>query len=270
MIELICPVCRERLEWGEKSCRCSNNHSFDIARQNYVNLLTRSSENTGDNPMMSAARHEFLAKGCYSHLAEAVSGVLNRFCDGREGFGFADAGCSDGYYTDIIYRSLESEGKSAFGADLSKYAVKLAGRSNRDIKFAVSSVFEMPLADSCANAVVSIFAPIAAEENLRILKNDGILTVASPGKRHLFELKEAIYDNPYQNDGIPAQIDGFRIVDEISVSREIFLDTTADIKNLFLMTPYVYKTSKEDEAKLDRLESLAVTTDFLVTTYMPI
>ena len=36
---LTCPVCGEKLNIDGKAFKCANSHSFDIAKQGYVNLL---------------------------------------------------------------------------------------------------------------------------------------------------------------------------------------------------------------------------------------
>lgn len=35
---LMCPVCRETLTLNERTWRCANSHSYDVAKQGYVNL----------------------------------------------------------------------------------------------------------------------------------------------------------------------------------------------------------------------------------------
>ena len=65
-MELICPICGEQLHIRDKSCLCPNRHSFDIARQGYVNLLTvqqKHSLNPGDTREQVLSRRTFLEAG---------------------------------------------------------------------------------------------------------------------------------------------------------------------------------------------------------------
>ena len=39
-MKLICPICGMELNKDQRSYTCPNHHSFDMARQGYVNLLT--------------------------------------------------------------------------------------------------------------------------------------------------------------------------------------------------------------------------------------
>ena len=82
MATLICPVCGDELVWQGNSCRCGQNHSFDVARQGYVNLLTnpnKHSKNPGDTREMVAARREFLDGGFYAPIAETLCGLGRQY-----------------------------------------------------------------------------------------------------------------------------------------------------------------------------------------------
>jgi 23S rRNA (guanine745-N1)-methyltransferase len=80
---LRCPLCRNALDEAGGAVRCREGHSFDVARQGYVSLLTGSeTAGTADTPAMVAARASFLGEGHYAplaaRLAEFVTQALNR------------------------------------------------------------------------------------------------------------------------------------------------------------------------------------------------
>ena len=63
---LVCPVCQNPLIQNGKNLSCEKNHSFDQAKQGYVNLLPvqfKHSKAPGDNKEMVVARRAFLDKG---------------------------------------------------------------------------------------------------------------------------------------------------------------------------------------------------------------
>ena len=200
----ICPVCKDKLNRIDNSWRCPKGHSFDIARKGYVNLLTTAKHNpktAGDNADMVKARTEFLDKGYYSPLAEKIRGVAEENLADTKSPVIIDSGCGEGFYTAEL---AQIENAGIYGIDISKHAVAhcmtrvhLAGIKN--CNFAVASSFELPFADNCADAVVSVFAPVCNDEYARVLKKQGKLILVSPSPRHLFELKAAVYDNPYEN-----------------------------------------------------------------------
>ena len=69
MVNLRCPVCAGALEKRAGAYLCPKNHSFDIAKSGYVNLLLNSSQgHHGDDKLMVRARRDFLAKGYYDRF----------------------------------------------------------------------------------------------------------------------------------------------------------------------------------------------------------
>ncbi|SCE80711.1 23S rRNA m(1)G-748 methyltransferase [Micromonospora coriariae] len=74
---LRCPVCGEPLAESTagtaRALRCPRRHSFDIARQGYVNLLAGRAPHAGDSAEMVAARADFLAAGHYDVISAALA-----------------------------------------------------------------------------------------------------------------------------------------------------------------------------------------------------
>ena len=109
----ICPVCGNALEKREKQYICANSHSFDIARQGYVNLLrtNRSKDKRhGDDKRMVAARTAFLDAGYYAPLRDAIAAAATEYTSGDAGV--LDAGCGEGYYTAHVLHTLQAQGAS--------------------------------------------------------------------------------------------------------------------------------------------------------------
>lgn len=86
----------------------------------------------------------------------------------------------------------------------------------------------------------------------------------------MWELKNAVYDAPYENEVPPHDIEGFRLVGEKKICYTFALESGKDITDLFNMTPYCYKTSQHDREKLEKLSSLTVSAQFSVLTYKKI
>ena len=125
----------------------------------------------------------------------------------------------------------------------------------------------MPIADSSFDAVINTFSPLAHSETLRVLKRGGVFIMAIPGENHLFELKSVIYDTPYKNTVQDTALEGFELVEAQPLTYKMDLDTREKIKNLFMMTPYAYRTRQADKMKVDSLEKLECTADFLTLVY---
>ena len=88
-----------------------------------------------------------------------------------------------------------------------------------------------------------------------------------PGAEHLWEMKQIIYDTPYKNEVRPYELDGFSLVSKKSVRYNITLDSQEDIWSLFTMTPYYYRTGKEQQQRLMSAGHVDTTADFEILTY---
>ena len=67
---LICPVCGGTLAEAGRALRCKQGHSFDLAKEDYVNLLTGSkpADTMGDNKQAARFRRDFLNQDYYRLL----------------------------------------------------------------------------------------------------------------------------------------------------------------------------------------------------------
>jgi len=261
-----CPVCGKPLYSEENRMQCESRHSFDRGRSGYVHLLPSNRQNAklpGDNPEMVRARRNFLRKGYYAHLLEALCGAVQQYLPER-GI-LLDAGCGEGYYTHAVGRSLTDA--AVYGVDISKTAADLAARADKDTDYAVGSVFHLPVRSESCDMVMSIFAPYCGEEFLRVLKPEGCLVMVIPAARHLWELKTAVYETPYENAVKDYALAGFRFTQRLTAAREIALEHPQDIADLFSMTPYAYRTGAKERERLAALQSLHTQAAFEILIY---
>lgn len=266
---LICPICGEELKTEEKRAYCPKGHSFDRAKEGYFNLLPASGKGGhGDDKAMLLARRDFLERGYYRHLLLALEEEVFRYFPQKGTF--VDAGCGEGYYTAAIADHLLLGGKEArvFAFDIAKDAARLVAKKigPRGEVF-VGSCYRVPLLSESCDMILSVFSPFAKEEFWRILKPNGILICAAPMPEHLFSLKKAVYETPFLNEKRAEIGEGFLLLEEKRVQKEIFLSEPESIRALFGMTPYAHKTSREDIKKLEALNEISVETDFHILIY---
>lgn len=255
---LICPICKSDILKTEKIYKCENNHCFDISKAGHSNFLTssKSGDSIGDNKEMVVARTNFLNNDYYKKLADFLYELIDKKGN------YLDCGCGQGYYTQKI--SSNPLILDSFGTDISKNAVMYASKQDKKTKYFVSSVFDLPIKENSIDFLTSLFAPSAHDEFLRVLKKDGIAIIVTPGTEHLFELKQKIYENPYKNEEDKHDFSAFQKITRHKLKYKVCINENEDIKQLFYMTPYSFKTSKEDILKLDSLKNLEVTLDFSI------
>ncbi len=265
LVSFRCPHCRAPLFRDGNRSFCENRHSFDHARQGYLHLLVgKGGVSHGDNAEMVEARTRFLDSGHYGFLREAAQELCAPLL--TENKAYLDAGCGEGYYAEAILKGVP-ESVSAFGIDISKYALRHAHRRVSRMALAVASLYELPLFDQSFDLVSLFFSPLAEEELSRVLKVGGHLLLAIPGRRHLFGLKQVLYDTPYENEVKDFALSGFSLERQLSLTRTVLLRSKDEILSLFQMTPYAYRTSLAGRERLLRAESLETELSFELLLY---
>lgn len=263
--KLACPVCAKKLSLSDKSLKCENGHCFDIAKEGYVNLLSgshKSAELIGDNKSMAKSRQDFLSKGYFDLLANYIAKQVKHLS--RECPAVLDICCGEGYYSKKV---LEEKRCALYGFDISRSMIRLAAKRKLDASFFVANLSHIPLKSESIDFAFHLFAPFHESEFSRILKKDGVLLTAVPGENHLFELKESVYAKPYKNDEKLPETESLKLMSTQKLSGKIQLNNNGDIMSLFKMTPYYYRTSQKDKSKLDTLNELETTVEFVVGAY---
>ena len=266
-MELLCPLCGAVLNKEEKSYRCENRHSFDIARQGYVNLLPvqqKHSLNPGDTKEQVASRREFLSAGFYAPIADAL-------CHNAKELGCAgpilDVGCGEGYYSSQVAAALNTE---LVGLDISKEAVRFAAGKYKNAQWLCGTAARLPVADGSAGLVMSLFALTVPAEFHRVLRKDGLFFQVLAAEDHLLGLKSIIYPELLhkEKDTVPEE-PGFDLVKSVPI-RFPFTVEGQQVRNLLSMTPHVYRISKEGAARLAETQILTDTASCVLNIYRPL
>ena len=176
---LRCPVCGGGLEEGEGVLRCAEGHSFDIARQGYVNLVP----GPGDSAEMVEARDAFLAAGHFARLSTALADEAAARADGA----VVDIGAGTGHHLARVLDAMPE--RIGLALDSSAPALRRAARSHpRAATVGADAWKPLPLKDEIAAVILSVFAPRNPTEMARVLAPGGALLAVTPTTRHLFEL----------------------------------------------------------------------------------
>ncbi|MBJ8471284.1 methyltransferase domain-containing protein [Acinetobacter pittii] len=261
---LMCPICRQPLNLTERTWRCEQGHSYDVAKQGYVNLHVvqhKHSKNPGDTPESVDARRAFLQGGYYQPLQQAVVALLKQL----DVKAILDIGCGEGYYTSAMQQVVEQ----CVGVDIAKNAVQRAAKLNTEVTWVVGTGATLPVLDHSMDACTSLFSPIPQAEIARVLKEDGYLIVVTPAAEHLYAMREALFEqvNPHTPEKFVEQLqDLFELKQEQIINAPFVLEQQA-LKNLIAMTPYAYKASPERRSQLEQHSQLEVTASFQIYVF---
>ena len=179
---LVCPRCGAPLSRRDGALVCPARHSFDIARQGYVNLLGHAAPANADTPAMVAARDRFLGGGHYAPIAAAVA----RGAAGARRI--LEVGAGTGHYlAAALDAAPDAEG---LATDVSPAAARRAARCHPRAAAVVADTWAgLPLPDGAVDALLCVFAPRNPAEFDRLLAPTGRLVVAVPAAEHLGELR---------------------------------------------------------------------------------
>jgi 23S rRNA (guanine745-N1)-methyltransferase len=252
---------------------CPAGHSFDVARQGYVNLLRRGRRRAaGDSAEMVAARAAFLASGAYDRISDHLNQVCARELAGLDpGFGAIalDAGCGEGFYTRRLAASLDVEAVIA-GVDISRPAVAAAARRHPDGYYAVASVFDLPLPPASVDLIVSVFGPVDAQAFARVLRPGGSVVAVHPGPGHLYSLREAVYERPEPHevkDPLRNAPDQFAKKGTVVVGYPLRIEEPELARQLLTMTPYRWHAPRDIGDVLEQRGAFETDVDVVISSY---
>ena len=272
---LKCPVCQNKLIRIDNTYKCEKNHSYDISSKGYANMLLanhKHSINPGDSKEMILSRVRFLELNYYHVLRKTILETIKKYASWEE-FDFCDLACGEGYYTNYIHSELNKDYKvNSVGVDISKCAIIEGCKKKRalkleNIEYVIGNLMNLPFLDESFNFMLNCFALLDEKEFNRVLKENGYFIRVLPDADHLLGIKQVLYKNVILNVMKEKNINGFELVDEIHIKDEITLKTPQEIYDLFTMTPYYYKTSKESIDKLLSLNSLKTPISFVLLVY---
>ena len=263
-MNLVCPICEKPLSRQENRFLCPENHSFDIARQGYVNLLPiqrKHSAHPGDTREQVLSRREFLSGGFYAPIAEALAAAAKKY----DACGpILDVGCGEGYYCTRLAKAMNAE---LTGLDISKDAVRCAAGKYKDAQWLCATAAQIPVEDGAAGLLTSLFAITLPEEFHRVLRKNGLFFQVLAAQDHLLGLKKIIYDQLIfrEKDTIP-ELPGFALLESIPI-RFTFTVEGSQVQNLFAMTPHLFRVSKAGADRLRETQSLTDTASCVLNVF---
>ena len=180
---LACPHCRSALEPEPGRWACPAGHSFDVARQGYLNLSGAPASANADTAAMVDARARVLGAGVFEVLTRGLGELVP-----TDAATLLEAGAGTAHYLAGLVE--QRSGARGVALDVSRPAARRAARAHPRVAAVVADVWRpLPLLDDCVDVVLCVFAPRNLAEFARVLRPSGLLAVVTPAKEHLAGLR---------------------------------------------------------------------------------
>ncbi|MCP5162924.1 MAG: methyltransferase domain-containing protein [Hahellaceae bacterium] len=283
---LCCPLCKAALvlnqanpaQARQQQLVCVHRHSFDVARQGYVNLHPvqyKQSKAPGDSKEMIDARQAFLQAGHYTPIAARLTELVQSYLAPRKTPDVPcvfDAGCGEGYYLDYLVSHLPDHAVSATGLDISKPAILAAARRTREINWVVGTNARPPLWPGQVDVLMCLFGFPVWEAFRSLLSDNGVVILVDAGPAHLLELREVIYPEVRQRE-VPslekAQAQGLKLIHSETLRFRTEALDQPTLQNLLLMTPHLFRATQEGKAAAARLSDFSVSVEAVFRVLAP-
>lgn len=270
-----CPICHSHMKVEQrKSLVCTDNHTFDFAKQGYVNLMTRPANIPYDKQLFSARRSIIMESNLYTKLHDTLAEII------RQSLGetydqpiIYDAGCGEGSHLQCILTRLDDHRITGVGLDISKEAIRMAAANYKESIWLVADLAQSPFARQSCQVILNILSPANYQDFKRVLAYDGVVIKVVPGSKYLIELREVLYDDTsYDNeDTVSLFKNHFQLVDTIPLNDRVNL-SHQQLQQFVRMSPLAWNATEDKIQSFLKQDSCNITIDLeiLVGKHMTI
>ena len=252
-----CPICQENLTLVETSLKCSNRHSFDLAKFGYVNLAPQIKQSANYDKENFQNRQQILEAGFYQAILEGISDLLITNPSAKT---VLDIGCGEGFYSRKLQESHSD--KTFYAFDISKDSVQIAAKSepNWAVNWFVGDLARLPIKDASMDILLDIFSPANYGEFRRVLSKDGILIKVIPTENHLKEIRQMVQNlltkKDYSNQDIKEHFQEHFSIQSRQTASLTKPITAEQRQALLAMTPLLFHV---DQSKIDWTQFTEIT-----------
>lgn len=259
-----CPICQENLTLVETSLKCSNRHSFDLAKFGYVNLAPQIKQSANYDKGNFQNRQHILEAGFYQAILEGISDILATKPSAKT---VLDIGCGEGFYSRKLQKSHSD--KTFYAFDISKDSVQIAAKSetNWEVNWFVGDLARLPIKNASMDILLDIFSPANYGEFRRVLSKDGILIKVVPTENHLKEIRQMVQEQltkkDYSNQDIKEHFQEHFSIQSSQIASLTKPITAEQRQALLSMTPLLFHVN---QSKIDwsQLTEITIEAEILV------
>lgn len=262
-----CPLCESEMRVVDlSSLSCSNNHTFDFAKQGYVNLLTQQSNSQYSKELFEARQKIINDTDLYREMHRTISTVIKENLDpSKAPFLVVDLGCGEGSHLQRIIDEIESDVITGVGLDIAKEGIVAAAKSYENPIWLVGDLAKSPLADHSFHVILNILSPSNYKEFKRMVVQEGLVIKVVPGAHYLKELREALFENndkkEYKNDETVSLFkEHFKLIHNSKLNYTKILKKE-ELHHLVRMTPLSWSREKARVEAFSNQDSAEITVD---------
>ena len=244
----ICPICAQQVQVEDGgSVVCTNNHSFDIAKQGYINFMTKPVQSMYAKELFEA-RHEIISSGLYDELQTQLAELA-------VGTHLLDTGCGEGSHLAGIV--AKKSGATGVGIDIAKEGILAAAKYYPGFIWCVGDLAKSPYNTDSFDTIFNILSPANYDEFKRVLKPAGKVLKVVPHEGYLKELRQQAFAHSekesYSNEETVArfnesfkQVEAERLTYTKPLSPEL-------VPKLLEMTPMGWHIERKNDIVLNEI-----------------
>lgn len=253
-----CPICTQAITVSEEGkMSCTNNHSFDVAKQGYINLMHRPVASMYSKELFEA-RQQIIVSGLYDKMQQTIASLI-----GTEMPVMLDTGCGEGSHLQRICALLENS--VGIGIDIAKEGILAAAKFYEGPIWCVGDLANSPFQEQSFDTILNILSPANYDEFKRLLKPGGKVIKVVPQAGYLKELRaQAFADSEkesYSNEQTVMRFkESFDHVDVLRITYTMPLEASL-VPKLLEMTPMGWHIENRESIQL---EEITIDLDVLV------
>jgi 23S rRNA (guanine745-N1)-methyltransferase len=258
-----CPICNNPFQVVEdKSLKCTNNHTFDITKQGYVNLMTHPIKSQYSKVLFETRYKIITESKLYDPLHRELTKDIQDYWN-QNALYILDAGCGEGSHLQkVIDNNLTFTG---IGIDITKEGIMTAAKNHPDYIWLVGDLAKSPFQDESFHVILNILSPANYNEFQRLLVDNGLVIKVVPRANYLIELRTALYKESdkgsYTNEDTIALFEkNFDLQKTIPLTYTKTL-SREELQYLVQMTPLTWNADEKDVEKFLEIDQANITVD---------
>lgn len=260
-----CPHCGESMVVSDmKSIICSNNHTYDFAKQGYLNFLASPMHIKYSRDLFTARKQIIADEDFFAPLSREIIAILDTHFPRKHQTFMLDAGCGEGSHLAKL-KQFTDRNVIGVGIDIAKEAILEAAKNYDNFIWTVGDLVHTPFQADQFDVILNILSPANNAEFKRLLTLDGIIIKVVPSGNYLREIREYLFKDQLQEtysntDVVEHFSKNFELIDKVDVTYRKHLHQSA-LAALIKMTPLTWDMTAEQADYFKTLGDTEITVD---------